>query len=234
MGKRTKTRRRGQGSPKYRCASHRFITEAKYRAEAMRGVVTDLKRDPSKSAILMEIKWEDGTKDLYIAPEGVKVGEEIVQGGKEISIGNVVRLKDIPEGIPIFNVEAKPGDGGKLARASGAAAMIIAKQKDKAMVRLPSKRIMPLDEECKATIGVAAGGGRTEKPLIKAGRNYLKKKAKSHPYPVVRGVAMNPVSHPHGGSQHHAGKATTKRKTSPPGKKVGHIGARRTGRKKRK
>ena len=91
----------------------------------------------------------------------------------------------------------------------------------------------PFDEKCLATIGVAAGGGRTDKPFVKAGAKFYRERAKGKRWPVVRGVAMNAIAHPHGGSQHHAGKSTTVKRSASPGRKVGHIAAKRTGRKKR-
>ena len=234
MGKRLKTQRRGKGTPRYKAPSHRFRSTGKYREEEMAGLVTNFTKDQSKHSLLMNIKWEDGTKTTYIAPEGIRVNSEIKQGGKDLAIGNILKLSDIPEGIPIFNIEKAPGDGGKLVRTTGTSATIVARQKDKIIIKLPSKRMLPLKENCRATIGITAGGGRPDKPLVKAGKNYFKKKAKGQKYPVVRGVAMNPVNHPHGGCQHHTGKASTVKRNTPPGRKVGHIAARRTGRKKRK
>ncbi|MCD6414816.1 MAG: 50S ribosomal protein L2 [Candidatus Diapherotrites archaeon] len=234
MGKRIKTQRRGKGKHRFTAPSHRFKTDAKYRRGSYVGVVVDLKKDPSKYGILMSIEWEDGKKNQYLAPEGICVGDEITQETVEIENGNILKIKDIPEGIPFFNVERTPGDGGKLVRSSGSSATVVAKQNGKAMVKLPSKRVVPLNGDCRATIGIVSGGERTDKPLIKAGNNYYKMRARGHLYPVVRGVAMNPVAHPHGGSQHHSGKATTVKRGTPPGRNVGHIAARRTGRKKRK
>jgi large subunit ribosomal protein L2 len=234
MGKRIRTQRRGAAKHRYTAPSHRFKTTASYREGEMRGVVTSLEKDPSKTSILMEIKWEDGTKTTYIAPEGICVNDEITQGGQKLETGNVMTLKNIPEGIPLFNVESKPGDGGKLVRSSGESASIVARQKNQVIVKLPSKRLVPLKPGCRATVGVASGGGRTERPLVKAGLKFYKKKARGHRYPTVRAVVMNPVAHPHGGTRHHVGHSSTVSRNTPPGRKVGHIAARRTGRKKRK
>jgi large subunit ribosomal protein L2 len=237
MGKRIKTRRRGSGRPKYLAPSHHFKSEAKYRdlsENEIRGRIAEFEKDPSKQSLLMKIQWEDGVKYDYIAPEGIAVNDEIHQHTKKIALGNVMKIVDIPEGVPFFNVEAVPGDGGRMVRTTGSSATIVAKQQNQVVIKLPSKKLLPIREECRATIGVVAGGGRTDKPLIKAGNMFFKMRARRHLYPIVRGVAMNPVAHPHGGTQHHAGKATTVRRTTPPGRKVGHIAARRTGRKKRK
>jgi len=237
MGKRIKTRRRGSAKHRFVAPSRHFKSEAKYSGIAdndIRGRIVEFYKDPSKQSLLMKIQWEDGKKYDYIAPEGIAVNDEIHQHTKKIALGNVMRIVDIPEGVPFFNVEAIPGDGGRMVRTTGSSSTIVAKQKGQVVIRLPSKKMVPLREECRATVGVVAGGGRTEKPLIKAGNMFYKQRARHHLYPVVRGVAMNPVAHPHGGSQHHSGKATTVKRTTPPGRKVGHIAARRTGRTKRK
>ena len=138
----------------------------------------------------------------------------------------------MPEGTIICNVESKTGDRGTLARASGNYATIIAHNPDtgKTRIRLPSghKKIIP--SVARAMVGVVAGGGRTDKPMLKAGNSFHKYKAKRNSWPRTRGVAMNPVEHPHGGGNHqHVGHPTTVRRDAPPGKKAGLIAARRTG-----
>lgn len=127
----------------------------------------------------------------------------------------------------------KAGDRGALARASGDYAIVVAHNPDAGItrVKLPSGAKKVLNSACRAMIGQVAGGGRTEKPVLKAGRNYYKYKAKRNEWPRTRGVAMNPVEHPHGGGNHqHVGHPTTVSRYAPPGQKVGLIAARRTGR----
>lgn len=131
------------------------------------------------------------------------------------------------------NVEAAPGDGGKLGRASGDYCTIITHNREngKSRLRLPSGAKMSVPSVCRATVGVVAGGGRVDKPVLKAGRSWHKYKAKRNSWHKVRGVAMNPVEHPHGGgNKQHVGHATTVSRYAPPGQKVGLIAARRTGR----
>jgi large subunit ribosomal protein L8e len=138
----------------------------------------------------------------------------------------------MPEGTIISNVEAKLGDRGSLARASGASAIIIGHSEDgeKTRVRLPSGVRKTILGNCRAMVGVIAGGQRTDKPLLKAANAYFKNKAKRNRWPVVRGVAMNPVDHPHGGgNQQHIGHPSTVSREAPPGQKVGLVAARRTG-----
>ena len=139
----------------------------------------------------------------------------------------------MPEGTLICNVECAVGDRGKLSRASGDYCSVIGQleETNQTALRLPSgvKKLVP--SECRAMIGVVAGGGRTDKPILKAGRAFHKYKAKKNRWPIVRGVAMNPVEHPHGGGNHqHIGHSSTIGRHASAGQKVGLIAARRTGR----
>ena len=136
------------------------------------------------------------------------------------------------QGTLVCSVEEKTGDRGRLARASGDFCAVISHNTDtqKTRIRLPSGLKKIVSSKNRAMIGIVAGGGRTEKPLLKAGRAYHKFKAKRKCWPVVRGVAMNPVEHPHGGGNHqHIGSPSTVKRSTPPGRKVGLIAARRTG-----
>ncbi len=139
----------------------------------------------------------------------------------------------MPEGTVVTNLEGKTGDRGQFARTSGTSALIIGHSENgkKTRVRLPSGARKSIPSSCRAMIGIVAGGGRIDKPLLKAGNAYHKAKAKRKNWPVVRGVAMNPVEHPHGGGNHqHIGHPSTVRRDTPHGRKVGLIAARRTGR----
>jgi len=161
-------------------------------------------------------------------------GQFVYCGRKaQLSIGNVLPLGVMPEGTICCNVEGKVGDRGIFARTSGNYATIIGHSDDgnRTRIKLPSgaKKVVPSD--ARAMVGVIAGGGRIDKPLLKAGRAFYKYKAKRNEWPKTRGVAMNPVDHPHGGGNHqHIGHASTVRRDAPPGQKVGLIAARRTGR----
>jgi len=170
-----------------------------------------------------------------IAPEGAYVGQEIECGADAaLTNGNTLMLQHIPEGTPIYNVEGKPGDGGKFVRSSGLTSMIVSADPSKVMVRLPSGSQKAFSPRCRATIGIVAGGGRKEKPFLKAGTVWHHNRVKARKWPVVRGTAMNAVSHPHGGGSHQSpGRPTTVGRNTPPGRKVGNIAARRTGRKKK-
>ncbi|HIQ32022.1 MAG TPA: 50S ribosomal protein L2 [Methanothermococcus okinawensis] len=241
MGKRLISQNRGRGTPKYTSPTHKRRGRVKYRKfddleknDKIVGVITDILHDPGRSAPVATVKFENGEEKLMLVPEGMKVNDRIECGVKaEIKPGNVLPIGHIPEGIPVYNIETIPGDGGKLVRSGGSYAYIIAHDSEKTMVKLPSGQIKPLHPMCRATIGVVAGGGRKEKPFTKAGKKYHAMKAKGVVWPRVRGVAMNAVDHPYGGGRHqHVGRPTTTARNAPPGRKVGHIAARRTGRRK--
>jgi len=251
MGRRIQGQRRGRGSPTFRAPSHRYKAELSHRTvedgDVVSGTVVDVEHDPARSAPVAAVEFEDsegqspsgsrtesgdGDRRLVLAPEGVGVGDEIQVGvSAAIEPGNTLPLAEIPEGVPVCNVEANQGDGGKFARASGVNATLMAHERNVAVVQLPSGEVKRLDPQCRATIGVVAGGGRTEKPLVKAGNKYHKAKARGTKYPTVRGVAMNAVDHPFGGGgRQHPGKPKSVSRDTPPGRKVGDISSRRTGR----
>lgn len=241
MGKRILVQRRGRGTSQFRAASHKKRGSVKYRklskieySEKITGVVKDIVHDPGRGAPVAEVLFEDGLKKIVLPSEGLSVGQTIEYGvGAKIAPGNTLPLLAIPDGTPVFNVELTPGDGGRLIRASGGYATILGRDKGKVTIQLPSGEMKEIPQKCRATIGIVAGGGRTEKPFVKAGNKYYLMKAKGHIYPRVRGVAMNAVSHPHGGGSHQGPpRSTTVSRHAQPGRKVGLIAARRSGRKR--
>lgn len=242
MGNRLRHQRRGKGSPRYRSKRAKYKTELRYRnyddvekAGMLRGEIVDFLDDPGKEAILMKVKYDNNETQYLLAPEGIALGDYIETGVQaKVTNGGVLPLYRIPDGSPIFNLERKPGDGGKLVRSPGTYATLVSKEESVVYIKLPSRRTITVSNECRAQIGVIAGGGKKEKPLMKAGKAYYKHKAKSTLWPHTRGVAMSPYSHPHGGKQHHEGRPTTVKRGDSPGKKVGHIAAKSTGRKKGK
>lgn len=240
MGKRLRHQRRGKGSNIYRAKSHRFKSTVSYRniddleKEEITGKIEEIVNDPSRTTLLVKVRYENGEIKYLPAPEGIMVGEEIKEGYEtKPKQGNIIPLGEIPEGYPVFNIENNPGDGGKIARSSGAVSWITAKDEKSVKVKLPSKEIKSFNPNCRATVGKAAGGGRTEKPMLKAGNNYHKHRAKGTKYPTVRGVAMNAVDHPFGGKEHH--HSVTKRgKGGTAGQHIGSFGSKSTGRKEGK
>jgi len=232
MGKRILQQRRGRGTLTYRSPGHRFKGAAKLPSDT--GEIVELVNCPGHSAPLAYVQLTNNKVDLVIAPHGIRKGDQIAVGDKsEIKSGNVLPLKNIPEGTSIYNIESQPGDGGKFVRASGTFAKVVAKTASKITIKLPSKKEKSFHPDCKAAIGIIAGGGRTEKPFLKAGTMYHKMRAKNRLYPSVSGTSMNAVDHPFGGTtSSHKGKPTVAPKHAPPGRKVGKLRPSRTGKKK--
>lgn len=245
MGRVIRGQRKGRGSifkshTKHRkgAAKLRPVDYAE-RHGYIKGVVRDLIHDPGRGAPLARVVFRDPyryrlKKELFVATEGLYTGQFVYCGKKaSLSVGNCLPLGVMPEGTIVCSVEEKCGDRGKLVKASGNYATVISHNHDanRTRLKLPSgsKKVLPSDN--RAIIGIVAGGGRIDKPLLKAGRAYHKYKVKRNCWPRVRGVAMNPVEHPHGGGNHqHIGKPSTVRRDTPAGRKVGLIAARRTGR----
>ena len=236
MGRRIQGQRRGRGTSTFRAPSHRYKSDLSHKKDesedTVSGTVVDIEHDPARSAPVVAVEFDDGDQRLVLAPEGVAVGDSIQVGvSAEIKPGNTLPVAEIPEGVPVCNIERQPGDGGKFARASGTSAQIITHDRHVTAVKLPSGQTKRLNPECRATVGVVAGGGRTEKPFVKAGKKYHKMKSRGTKWPRVRGVAMNAVDHPFGGGgRQHPGQPKSVSRDAPPGRKVGDIASKRTGR----
>lgn len=239
MGKRLRVQRLGRGGTTFRAKKKGRIgivypSYLKMRDSVLSGQVVALLKEPARSVVVAKVLLEDDSTCHILAAEGLQVGQ-IIKFGKdaELNIGNVLPLRSIPEGCAIFNIELTPGDGGKLVRSTGSYALLVGKDNENAIIKLPSGKTKSLPLDCRATIGCASGGERTEKPFVKAGRKYYYMKAKGKKHVKVRGVAMNASDHPFGGEQHHPGKSKSVRRGTPAGRKVGHIASRRTGRRKK-
>ncbi len=238
MGKNIIQQARGKGGPTYRAPSFRYVGVARHKSfskKEVKGQVIDIMTCQGHSTPLVLIDYEDKESCLMLAPHGIKVGDSVSSGGKTLNnVGDTLALKDIPEGTFIYNIESKPGDGGKFCRASGAFARVASKSGNKIIIILPSKKQKICEAECRATIGMAAGSGRKEKPFGKAGKRHYQMKAKNKLYPLVSGGAVNAVDHPFGNKRSsRKSKAKPCSKNAPPGRKVGMVGARRTGRRKK-
>jgi len=241
MGKRIMVRRRGRGFGVFRAPTHRRVAPISYPPQnqselTVKGIVKDIVHDPGRGMPLAQLKFDGNLKCYVAAPEGLSVNQNVSIGeASPIEIGNILPVGKIPTGNLIFNIEGRPGDGGKIARSSGSYAILVAHTSRGTEIKLPSKKSVYLDERCRATIGVAAGGGRVDKPFLKAGRKSKLMKARGRKWPVVKGTSMVAASHPYGGGRHrHAGKPTTVSRDAPPGRKVGLIAARQSGRSKRR
>ena len=240
MGKPLIQQRRGKGFGVYRVPSFNFpgaVMHPVTKQTTVKGIITDILHSGGHSAPLLEVKYENGVSCLQCAPQGVRIGEEIIASGREVlepKPGNIMPLRHMPEGTIIHNLESKPGDGGRFVRSAGSAARVLAKFEDYVEVLLPSKKRKNFLPDCRAAVGVIAGGGRLEKPFYKAGKRYHRMRVRNKRYPRVAGLAMNAVNHPYGGSRtHKKNKPTIARRDAPPGAKVGMLRPRRTGRRKR-
>jgi len=205
----------------------------------VKGVVKEIVHESGRGAPLAKVQFQNAyhfkkDNELMIAVEGMYTGQFIYCGKKaSLTIGNVLPLNMVPEGTVVCNIESSYGDRGSIARASGDYAVVISHDEEKGTtrLRLPSGGKKSIASKCRAQVGIIAGGGRTDKPMLKAGRCFHKYRVKRNEWPKVRGVAMNPVEHPHGGGNHqHIGHPSTTKRDDVPGKKVGLIAARRTGR----
>jgi large subunit ribosomal protein L2 len=242
MPKRNIQQRRGRGTPKYRSPGHRYKGDVKYPridySKMTVGQVVEFINDPARTAPLAKVLLEDFTILQMIAPEGMNVGQ-IVELGSQAGqkSGNILPLRDVKPGAEVYNIENTPGDGGKMVRSSGAFGLVVGHDREKGLtqIRLPSKKVKFIRSGALATIGRVSGSGRIDKPMMHAGQNFYRHKARAKLWPRVVGRAKNAVDHKHGGGRHpHVGRPTTVSRNAPPGRKVGHIAAKRTGLKKRK
>ena len=186
------SRRRGSGhKQKYREID---FYRKKHDIEA---VVERIEYDPNRTSHIMLVKYEDGERAYMLVPQNIKIGDKIISGNKkEIKIGNCMPLHDIPVGTAIHNVEMKPGGGAKIARAAGSSVQITGSDDEYSIIKLASGEIRKITSKAKATIGVLSNPDQKNIKIGKAGRNrWLGIR------PSVRGVAMNPVDHPHGGGE---------------------------------
>ena len=234
MGKRIIQRARGKGGPRYRAPSHNYAGKVSYNLSpgVKSGLILNIIHDPGRNAPLMIIEFSDKSKRLQIAPEGVKIGD-VINYGSGLSVGSVLPVSKVTEGMRIFGIETYPGSGPKLCRTSGSFATVMGEIKNKIRIKLSSGKTKELNKKCLVSVGIPAGSGRREKPWVKAGKKYYAKKARNKLYPIVSGCKMNPVDHPFGGKGN-PGIAISTSRHAPPGRKVGALASRRTGRRKRK
>ena len=184
-------RRKGGGHK----AKYRIIDFKRNNKES--ATVDRIEYDPNRSSYIALITYTDGTKSYILAPKDLKAGDQVISGEKkEIRIGNCMPMSDIPVGIDIHNIELKIGSGAQLARSAGSSTQIVGKSDGYVAIKLPSGEQRKVREECRATIGVLSNIDKKNQKLGKAGRKrWLGVR------PSVRGVAMNPIDHPHGGGE---------------------------------
>ena len=165
--------------------------------DGIQGVVERLEYDPNRSAHIALVKYADGERRYILAPKGLRAGVEIASGeDAPIKVGNALPLRAIPVGTTVHNIEMKPGKGGQLARSAGASAQLAAREGAYATLRLRSGEMRKVHVDCRATVGEVGHGEHNLRKLGKAGAKRWRGVR-----PTVRGVAMNPVDHPHGGGE---------------------------------
>ena len=191
LGRITVRRRGGGHKRRYR------KVDFKRRKNGLFATVERFEYDPNRSAFIALIKYSDGESSYILAPQRVEVGDQIISGERvDIKPGNAMPLENIPVGTIIHNVEMKPGGGGQIARAAGAYVQLVGKDGGFAQLRLGSGELRMVPARCIATVGSVSNADNKNTNMGKAGRNrWLGKR------PSVRGVAMNPVDHPHGGGE---------------------------------
>ena len=193
LGRITSRRRGGGHKRRYR------IIDFKRDKFDLKGEVLSIEYDPNRSPRIALVGYEDGEKRYIIAPDGIKKGSEIISSKENdvpFNVGNAMPLFKIPEGMLVHNIELKIGKGAQLSRSAGSYARIMAKENGNVTLRLPSGEVRMVNENCFATIGVVGNKSHENIKIGKAGRSrWLGKR------PKVRGVAMNPVDHPHGGGE---------------------------------
>lgn len=163
----------------------------------IKGKVIALEYDPFRTAFIALVQYEDGDKRYVISPHGLKIGDDVIcQDEAQLKIGNRIKLKNIPVGSLIFNIEIDPGRGGKLVKSAGASAIVLAHEGKYAQLKMPSNEVRKILQECFATFGSVSRPEHKYMVLGKAGRVRHKGVR-----PTVRGSAMNPPDHPHGGGE---------------------------------
>ncbi|MEN7982020.1 MAG: 50S ribosomal protein L2 [Nanoarchaeota archaeon] len=232
MGKRLIVQARGKGSSTYRVSKRVFRYKVQYPAHSEgEGTVVKLFNSGAHSAPLAKVAHKDGS--FYIpAFKNMFEGQKIKLNGTEIKEGNIVELKNIPVKTKIYNIESRPNDGGKFIKSGGNSAIVNRIIGDFVFVLMHSKNEKKFKGTCRAIIGVVAGAGRTSKPVVKAGKKYFIKKTKSKLWPRTSAVKMNAIDHPFGSGRAKNPKSKIAKRNAPPGRRVGLIRPRRTGKKK--
>jgi large subunit ribosomal protein L2 len=185
-------RHRGGGAKR----RYRIIDFKRGKNDAV-GTVERLEYDPNRTAFIALIKYEDGEQSYILAPQRLKAGDKVVAGEKvDVKPGNTMPMKNMPVGTIIHNIEMKPGKGGQMARAAGTYAQLVGRDAGYALLRLSSGEVRMVRADCRATVGAVSNPDQQNIVIAKAGRNrWLGHR------PSVRGVAMNPIDHPHGGGE---------------------------------
>ncbi|MGV8152100.1 MAG: 50S ribosomal protein L2 [Candidatus Nanoarchaeia archaeon] len=232
MGKRTTGRAKGKGSLTFQVRKRAYIYRIGYPKLETTGKAKIINLINSLGHTSPLAKIAIGNEAFFSpAANNSYVDQEIEIGGNKIISGNIIMLKEIPQGTKVFNIEAYPGSGGKLARSGGCSATVVAKEGNTVEI-IMGKRSIKLNESCRATIGIAAGDQRLLKPMTKAGKKHHLMLSRGKKWHRTSAIKTNAVDHPFGSGRGKRIKSKIAKRNSPPGAKVGHIRPRRTGRAK--
>lgn len=223
MGKRIISQRRGRGTTSYTVHERNYRVKLEFNPTG-RGVVKDIIQDRGRIVPVALVHYEDGTKGYIPAKEGLSVNDS--------TDGMIQPLARIPESKPIFAIESAPNSGPVFCRSGGSFAYIVSKDDKSCIVEFPSRKTRIFSPQCRAIVGVPAGGGRGEKPWVRAGSRWKAMHRKGKLFPITSANNMNAVDHPFGGSYSGVNGPKTVSRNAPPGRKVGSIASRRTGRKR--
>ncbi len=232
MGKRIIVQARGHGSSTYRVKKKVYRLKLSFPKDLEgEGKVIRLFNSPAHSAPVAKISYNKG---VFFIPafKGMTEGQNISFEDKTVDGGNIVALSSLPVKTQVYNIESTPGDGGKFIKGAGSSATISRKTENGIYLVFPSKKEKKLNPKCRAVVGVIAGHGRLDKPVVKAGKQYHIKKARSKLWPRTSALKMNAIDHPFGSGRGKNPKSKIAKRNAPPGAKVGLLRPKRTGKKK--
>lgn len=237
MGKNIIQQRRGKGSKSYRVNKRAFIYKIQYPPRLQgEGVVVSLLNSKAHSSPLAKIRYtrKDSKIDYFYIPafNGMIEGQKINFNGDKVEKGNIMRVENIPVQTPIYCIESRPGDGGKLIKTAGSAAQITRKSGEQVLILMPSKKERLFNKNCRAIIGTIAGAGRLDKPIVKAGKQHFIKKSRNKLWPRTSACKMNAIDHPFGSGRGKVPKPRIAKRNAPAGARVGLIRPKRTGKRK--
>ncbi len=232
MGKRIISQARGKGSHTYKVRKKAFRHKIKYPTKLSgKGKIIKLINSGGHTAPLAKIKYSEG---IFFVPafKGAFEEQEIEFEGNKDSPGNILNLGDIPLKTQIYNIESKPKEGGTFIRSAGGSGTITKIKGKDVFVLMPSKKEKKFHKNCRAIVGMVAGSGRTDKPIVKAGKMHHIKKTKGKLWPRTSAVKMNAIDHPFGSGRAKNPKSKIAKRNAPPGRKVGLLRPKKTGKKK--
>jgi len=229
MAKRIVSQARGHGSSVYRVRRKAFRFKVKYPSRLSgEGTVIKLVNSPAHTSPLAKVGYKEGVFYMPAFKQMIE-GQKVNFDGKDVNDGNILELGNIPVKTYVYNIESRPGDGGVFIRTAGSSGVVSKVVGEEVYVLMPSKKEKSFHKKCRAVIGIIAGAGRLEKPIVRAGKNYHIKKARGKLWPRTSAVKMNVIDHPFGSGRGKNPKSKIAKRNAPPGRRVGHLRPRQTG-----